>query len=270
MIRDDVLRRRFARDGAVVVDLLDERDLARLRDLSERTRAHHIHAFTPSVWCGDPGYRAEVDAEVRRVVARHVEAAFDSMKIAFSGLAVKKPRSASEVPMHQDPTFVDEARFAPIGLWMPLVDTGLENGGLGVVPGSHVLNCCVRGFSHPFPYEPLLPHLSRTYLRHLLVRAGQALLFSPRLFHCSGPNLTPYERPVAYAMLVPAAATLRFLHYDWAAPGGAFDVYDVENDFYNRYVVGAPPPSGERIGRRNYDFEPLDVDRLDAVLGGTA
>ncbi|HWN70073.1 MAG TPA: phytanoyl-CoA dioxygenase family protein [Haliangium sp.] len=270
-LRDPQLRALFERDGVVVVDLLDPHEIASLRELNERVRRFHIHDFMPSLWCHDLGYRREVDAEVSRILAPKLAPLLEGEKICFAGLAVKKPRSKSALPLHQDLTFVDETQYATLGVWVPLVEATPENGSLSVIPRSHLLNRHERGFGGSFPYEAITPWLERRYLLQTRIPAGKAVLFTQRLFHASGPNTSDEERPAAYALITGASAPMRFLHFRAAQEQdpftGTLDVVAVDDDFYRRYLFGTLPSEGERLGSIDFRFEPLDAQRLRAVLG---
>jgi ectoine hydroxylase-related dioxygenase (phytanoyl-CoA dioxygenase family) len=87
----------------------------------------------------------------------------DGYRICFANFLNKAPQNADvgAVPLHQDPTFVDETLYRTVGLWVPLVDTVPENGGLVVVPGSHRFNRGPRAVGAPFPYRALESSLRR-------------------------------------------------------------------------------------------------------------
>eukprot|EP00736_Rhodelphis_marinus_P013212 Rmarinus@m.17107 len=78
-------------------------------------------------------------------------------------------------------------------LWIPLDDITRANGPLRVIPGSHVPCNDVTDWANGCP-EPC----SFQNAEEVCVEAGDAVLFSSRLWHGSGPNETSSARRVYY------------------------------------------------------------------------
>jgi ectoine hydroxylase-related dioxygenase (phytanoyl-CoA dioxygenase family) len=198
---------------------------------------------------GDWRNREAVDAGIRRLIAPRVDALFTGYRIAFCTFAVKDPRSeVSEVPLHQDWSFVDEQRFTSIGLWCPLIDVNVENGCLQMVKGSHAFGHPPRAACTPFAYPELVPYLRATSLMPIPMKAGQAMLFDQRLFHASPPNRSLVERVAATAVLVPNESTLRYYHVVDRHKPTCIEVFEVDDQFYLRHVAGHRPEQGISLG----------------------
>jgi ectoine hydroxylase-related dioxygenase (phytanoyl-CoA dioxygenase family) len=99
----------------------------------------------------------------------------------------------------------------------------------------------------PFAFPELVPLLRAKYLTDVPLRAGQALLFNQRLFHCSGPNLSNTDRVAATAVLVPRDSTLRYYHTNSDESGGGIEVFEVDPTFYTRHSIGSRPRTGKLI-----------------------
>lgn len=117
--------------------------------------------------------------------------------------AVIKRPGAPEFPWHQDNGYgglLDEY----VQLWVPLVDTYPENGGIWLLPGSHrqglqphrVVGAHVQWIGEPRNPVPVT------------VRRGDLLVFSSYLLHRSGPNRSHLDR-IAYV-----AEIMSLEHYD--------------------------------------------------------
>jgi len=109
------------------------------------------------------------------------------------------------------------------------------------------------------------------------MKAGQAILQSQQLFHGSGSNLSPYERVAAYGVLVPTVSTLLFYYQDLQNHPEKLEVFEVDDDFYvryvpgrfkvddesvTRYVPGTRPVELKSLGFIDYEFEPITEERL--------
>jgi ectoine hydroxylase-related dioxygenase (phytanoyl-CoA dioxygenase family) len=239
----------FLRDGCVVVDLLNEQDLRVLREESERLLRPGRPGFDSTILSADTEYRKAVDVSIRRCIAPSVDSLLTDYRIAFCTFVVKDARSdQSTVPMHQDWSFVDELRFISIGLWCPLIDVDLENGCLQVVRGSHAFAYPPRAACTPFAYPQLIPYLQENCLHSLPIKAGQALLFDQRLFHCSPPNRGIQLRVAATAVLVPSKSKLRYYHAANLREPDRIEVFEVEDSFYLSHIPGRRPENGISLG----------------------
>jgi len=118
----------------------------------------------------------------------------------------------SDIPMHQDNGYGRLDPMTDVTVWMPLVDTGPDNGGLQIVPGSHRLGLLEHGASavNPVLLETVQPQETVS----LALAAGEAVAFTGLTLHGSGPNHSPHERPALFMRYCEPGATM-----DGAAPG---------------------------------------------------
>lgn len=82
-----------------------------------------------------------------------------------------------EMPLYQDPSFVDEVFLKLFGVWCPLMDVHEQNGCLQFVKKSHLLNSKPRPFwpFDGFHYsQDILSLLQQNYLTTLPMKTGQA------------------------------------------------------------------------------------------------
>jgi ectoine hydroxylase-related dioxygenase (phytanoyl-CoA dioxygenase family) len=239
---------RVAEEGCALVGLLGADEVASLLEARRALKAPPSGGFDSTILSTDPHYRAEVDRAIRTHISPGVTSLLPGHRIAFCTFAVKSANSReSEVPMHQDWSFVDERRFVSFGLWCPLVDVTLDNGCLQVVKGSHASPHPPRGACTPFAYPQLVEQLSG-HLTSLPMRAGQALVFDNRLFHRSPPNRTAAERVAATAVIVPRECRLRYYHVPEPDRPHRLEVFEVDDSFYLTHVAPGRPAAGERLG----------------------
>ena len=102
-----------------------------------------------------------------------------------------------ETPWHQDNAVLTEDADGTevLTVWIPLVDTTIENGCLIALPGSHrmckksIAQHCPRGHGAlEIPHSVVQPHRERVV--PIPVQRGGVLIFHRRLMHASLPNLT--------------------------------------------------------------------------------
>lgn len=236
-INDDLVH-----DGFTVVDLLDAEDVRSLREGYKALPPGAGTGFDSTILSPDPHYRRSVDDAIRACVTPRLRSLLEGHRVAFCTFAVKSASGAdSEVPMHQDWSFVDERRFIALGLWCPLVDVYLENGCMQVVKGSHASPHPPRAACTPFAYPEMVNNLRANYLTPVPMKAGQALLFDNRLFHCSPANQSGAERVAATAVIVPEECKLRYYHQLNREQSGQIEVFEVEDSFYLTHTAPNRP-----------------------------
>lgn len=247
--RPELDRDAFARDGYAVVSLLDASALHELRTAYEASPQREGAGFNSTILSSEWSYREKVDLSIRQIVMERIAALLPEYRIGFCTFVVKSPNSAeSEVPLHQDWSFVDERQYASIGLWCPLVDVDMHNGCLQVVAGSHAYPHPPRGACTPFGYPELVPYLKAECLQTVPMKAGEAMLFDNRLFHCSPPNGSGVERVAATAVLVPRACTMRYYHAADPRSPNQLEVFEVEDRFFLTHTPGTRPGNSTSLG----------------------
>ena len=100
--------------------------------------------------------------------------------------------AAGAVPWHQDKSYWPNANSNPvISVWIPLVDTNLENGCLHVWPRTHkskVLSFHAEQVTGTYYTEIDPQHLKEARIVPLPIKAGGAILFNDRCIHMSTLN----------------------------------------------------------------------------------
>lgn len=255
---------RLSRDGFAVVDLLDAAAVDRLRaEWEAMPKADGEHRFSSSAFSDDLDYRRAAARIAADALGPALARVFAGFRLGPSGFVCK--REGGPVPLHQDPSFVDESRAAVVGVWCPLVDVAAGNGCLRVVPGSHRINRRPRVVYDPFRYAEFLPRIERFQVE-LRVRAGQAVLFTQPLFHGSPPNTSGRVRPVATTVLVPDEIPATVYVRDADAPPGTLAAYDAGADGLATWRLGRAPDGGTRVGFVPDEFEVLTAAELERIL----
>jgi len=99
---------------------------------------------------------------------------------------------ANLVPPHQDIAY-NRHLTDFVTIWVPLTDIDEERGGVVVYEGSHVDGDVEHAASGAWANKALAD-LSRYPARHVVMNAGDALLFPPTLLHESAPHRSPRIR----------------------------------------------------------------------------
>jgi hypothetical protein len=129
---------------------------------------------------------------------------FAGHRAVMSTFVVKHPGPESGMFLHEDRSYVDEARTRAYTVWVPLTDVGPDtgNGTLEVVPRSHRLATRLGGSHTPDLFRPYERFL-RERLVPVAARAGEAVVYDTRTLHASGPNLTDEGRLAVVCAVAP-------------------------------------------------------------------
>jgi ectoine hydroxylase-related dioxygenase (phytanoyl-CoA dioxygenase family) len=243
------VKAQLAEDGFAVVDLLVPTAVEVLRAAQRQHAQPTDPGFDSTILSSDCRLRAAVHEAIRSVIELPLRAMLGDYRIAVCTFARKRAGCADgEVPMHQDWSFVDESRYASFGVWCPLADVDLANGCLQVVRGSHATDHPPRAACSPFLYPGLVTELRERFLTAVPMRAGQAMLFDNRLFHCSPVNRSAADRVAATAVLIPMQARLRYYHAPDRRAPHKVEVFEVEDSFYLSHHAPGRPAQGTRLG----------------------
>lgn len=287
---DEHADRVLARDGYVVLEGLAVDEVPWVRslvtsDLGDRTgepqpdddAAWHRQVVPGETWrIGinelSVEQRASREVDVAALWERLIPAVFTDHRLLFTSFLNKHPGEDGALPLHQDPSVVDERRHRSYTLWIALDDMGpdLRNGELHVLPGSHEVGAEWRGTFTPATYLPdvarLWPHA-----QSLAVRAGDAIVLDARVVHGSPPNRGERSRAAVVAVVVPRGVGL--VHA--VATEDEQDevaIVEVDDGFYQQESPASlhadPPrhlPVLEVLPRAS---QPTTADALIAALAG--
>jgi hypothetical protein len=260
ILRDSELNCRFLDRGYVVVPFLDAPAVAQMRRVFDDLHPDKLPAFYPSAMHGDAEYRRKVYAAIRSVSDGNVATIFQDCKVCVASFHSKEPgEKLSEFGLHVDPSFTDECEFVPaVNVWCPLTDVTAGNGCLQVVPGSQ---------HHAFPLRPVSPQgmighpfggvlslLKAKYAQNIEMAAGEAIIFSCKLLHGSGPNMFPDRRVAFQCIVVPQEA--RMIHSVMVSPTQA-EIFEVDESFFWSHRLGTRPAEAKSLGLVEHKFTPF-------------
>ena len=263
MLADRVLDAQLREKGYAIFPLLDA-DATSL--LAAAYREHHPEM--PEGFYASAHVR---DTAFRRVMSALVQAALGSAFKQYSApeaqllggsFIAKPPGGKGLLPPHADWNIVDEARHRSYNLWVPLVDTRVENGAVHILPGSHRWFDSYRGPGIPNPLEALGQELW-DYLEPLEMQAGHALLYDHRLVHASPLNQSGDLRLACVAGVKRREAEMRHCRLRQ----GMLAEYASSVDFF---LEGDPEEGAGDLpwlGMPAYGFPAVDLAGLRAHLG---
>jgi hypothetical protein len=253
VFKDDSLAEEIHEKGHAILPLISDEILAKLNALY--SREHSLQAENGgmfySMYSNDFEYRMRVHTEISELLSPILEAHFKDYKNIVNSFVVKASGKESEFYVHQDTTALDEFKYSPLSLWIPLHAIDDTNGALNIVEKTHWFFSPYRGVSFPFPFKNIV-NTVRKYLKPVYMKAGEVLLFDPRIIHNSMENSSGKDRIAIICGVFEKDSELVTCFKDPANEQSPIELYkhpddytlEYPNFFYNCHVR---PITGEKF-----------------------
>ncbi|MDY6782551.1 MAG: tetratricopeptide repeat protein [Cyanobacteriota bacterium] len=269
------MQRQLETEGYVVLEnfltpdeLEDLRELVSTAPLPENANALSNYTIFDQT---DATFRQHHSDYLKAIVNPKLTTLLPNHRAAICTWYRKSPNSSTNrTLLHQDASATTEPETLAYGIWSPLMDVDPGNSCLHIIKGSHHLNLKPRSFSpfSPFPYsDDIATLLTEQYLTPIPLKAGQAILYDKRLFHSATANPTDTERVAFTSLICPSDKPTQFV-YRPTSNAEAVEIYEVPDDFYNRYILG-DKPSGEGVNlikTEPYTYDPLTPELIAEKL----
>lgn len=167
--------------------------------------------FFTSFWSTDKSYREAVDLLLRDKLMGNLKRYVKDMRPIFSNFMVKRPGSNGECLPHQDWNYVNEKEHCSMTVWCALHDMNDNEGCLRVFPGSHLINCPVRGRDVQNYLVNVQPFIRNHLMQKTSLKKGQAIIMNSRAVHGSESNHSDNDRIAVALMAVPVES--QCIHY---------------------------------------------------------
>lgn len=197
-----------------------------------------------SIYSRNEKYKREVHENIQRILKPLLDSLFEDYKCAICSFVVKLTGGNSYLHTHRDLSSMDETKYAPLSLWLPLQDVNAHNGPVYFLPGSHAGAYPYRSLNAPVFEEGLEP-VCWNYGVPAYLKQGEMVLFDPRTLHFSPPNFSNETRIAVVCSIFPEAADLQLSYYN--ADEASMEVYSFADDFMITYphFLSYPPVKPE-------------------------
>lgn len=254
----------FEQHGYVVVDLLNEGDLSRLRSIHEESMSGQVSGFTSTNMINSKVWRKSLALAIYHVLKIPLNNVLSNCNFWLPAFLIKPPGEDTEFRLHQDWTFVDEKVYVSGNVWIPLCDTDENNGTLHFIEKSHHL--CVSSFrvqGMPLFFEGS-EDLLKQYCTEVQVKAGQAIVFFHSVIHYSPPNRSQLDRVAVSCGFHSTDAPLMFYHRSGESRIEEYLMPDnFVFDFDDSESLGCRPEHGQL--NRTLDYEQRIYSEEDLV-----
>ncbi len=224
----------FNEQGYVVVDFLPAETVKALTAFYNAHPNPFKAEFHTTHFATDKEYKKAAHDTIVELMAPFAKKVLPGHKPVFGNFMVKEAGGNNAMPMHADWAYVDEPENTSVAIWVPLVDTIVENGCLGVIPYSQHISFKIRGPRIQQWQYPVNERLIKEMGKLLPLKAGQAVIYNHRLLHFSPPNNSNSIRVAINLSLVPEG--VQMVHYTIPEGSEAVQKYNVDSsDFFIYY-----------------------------------
>ena len=151
----------------------------------------------------------EISAFIKEIITPKIESLASDFTL-YGGAFIKKAGNnlKNEFPLHQDFTLT-KPPHSMYAIWIALQDTTIENGAMFVAPKSHKLfnNLLSSNYNNT---TILRKDISEIFIKPIELKAGEAIIFSDKLFHGSYCNSTNNDRIAVTARITSKGAPFVF------------------------------------------------------------
>lgn len=250
--KDSKLQQQLEDEGVVKVPFLNSKQVEDIQHfIKKKTTVLQLaeeQGFMSGVAINDKKEKFKIDEKVRELLDPICSTYLNDYEALVYTVLAKAPTEHSQLDIHQDWSLVDEEKHYSLSLWIPLIDTNIENGTVHVVRGSHKEFNNIRGGSIPSIFHGQLSENLMSRMEPIEVKAGEALLFNQRLVHYSPINQTSTTRISLISSIIPKESDA-FLYY--REKPDTTEVYKMSRTFFLEYDDFIREkdlrPNGERV-----------------------
>ncbi len=260
ILRDEALNAQLEEVGYIVTPFLNSGELERLVGFYNQTHTEVHEGLHASISRNDAQFRKEMIDTIRREFARAIENVFVNCSPIGGTFFSKSPGQQGVLYPHQDSTVVEEELYPSFQIWVPLVDTTPENGGISVLKRSHKLLKTYRGAGIRPSFENISQHLLK-HMEPLNIKAGEALVYNHQLLHASGINRSKDVRVAVIFIIIPSQAPLRY----FCRSGEQVEMFESVPEFYYQSDPSLGPAGLRSLGKFDYDFRMVTEEQFDKM-----
>ncbi len=270
VFKDATLAQTIHEKGYAVLPFLNPEQVSQLKELYKREHSIKAEngAMFYTLYSKDHAYRKRIHDTIAEIVKPLFEVHFKDYKNVVNIFINKISGTESGFYTHQDTTALDEFKYSPLSIWIPLQDIGPDNGALGLIEKTHWFFSPYRGISFPFPFSKINDTV-KNYLKPVYLKAGEALIFDPRIVHNSFTNTSGSDRIVALCGIFPKDAEL-ITCFKEKAPGSKIELIKHEDSYLLKnesffYDCHSRPATGTVIATVGEEFPDIDASSFEKL-----
>lgn len=252
---DEKLNKELNHQGYVKFRLLSPEDVKSITDFYATIKEEHNvkdTLFHTTLNTGNSKLINQIDAFLKPIFEKRMKEHFLEVNQTIIGFLIKNSGAKSAVTIHQDWNYVDEEKYSSFSVWVSLQDTGIANGCMQIIPGSHQFYNTIRTSPNIREYFHDYKEKAADFLVDVPSKMGECILFNQGIIHASRKNLRHEERISCILGIYPKQAQM--LHYFLPNKEDLTDVevYEINTQSMIFMEKDKRPPSSALIKRFEY------------------
>lgn len=275
--RDDAIDTALHEEGYATFPFLSETEIDRLANVVDEAEDRHdrgdVHIpthFRLSAFNNDGAYKERLFDAVWDCIGGKVEEKLPGFEPLVINIFDKQPGGGYDpVPIHQNPSFVDEPAHKSVSLWIPFCDVARDNGTVGVLPRSHNRFNRMRAgnMAHEDVFALVQSDLENELFVPVEMKKGEMLALDDSIIHWSYPNISDRQRKAVQLIMVPKGVPHIYYYYDDEQGGHPMmDLYEVDKNFFFGFNCKARPETLKHIDRVPYRYRPITGAEIQQVI----
>ncbi|MFN8321307.1 MAG: phytanoyl-CoA dioxygenase family protein [Chitinophagales bacterium] len=258
IFKDPAREAEFRKNGYVKIPFFNADELQQAIELCNKLDGGFNTSFTTTIWSENATYRKTVYNELKKIYTKPVSQVLKDCKLVMATILHKHPAEDSAIDIHQDWAFTNEQKYTAVNIWVPLIDTNLQNGALHFLPYSHLFKVPYRG-RHINPQFILVKNKIWELGKFCMARAGEAIIFNVQMIHYSLPNTTAITRTATAMVAIPTEAPI--LHYiNYEPEKNQLVEMEVDEIFYNSFAHNDHIPISAQSKKIEFIRQQLDME----------
>jgi len=270
--KSNLLEETFRELGYVVVDFMNSDEIQEVKKIVASLREERLDAddnpevsYKLSFFVDNPEYRKRIFDRISDFSQPLLDAYLDNYEPLMINTFDKEP-GTGEVPVHQNWTFVDEASYRSVSVWIPLVDVTRENGTMELVPRSHSGISEFRGPLIPWVFLDIVDTIKEKYMVPLNLRVGQAAIIDDAILHYTSQNDTQTIRATVQIIAKPQEANA--IHYHRPSEEAEHvEVFETDSGFYQRFKMYTRPEGVPKLAEIPFIPFSINETQLKSAVG---
>lgn len=230
---DKTLNENFLKNGFIKLKLLNKKEVQEIKTILKQyyfNQTSLSETLSVSLWSDNLALKVFADNLIKKYLLEKLNSILQEYEPIWGDVLIKQPHLTKTFELHQDWTFVDEQQYMSVNVWCPLQDVNYWNGGLQVVPKSHLFLDKIRGLNITPSYSEIVTEIKKKYVVNIEAEMGEAIIFSHALLHASPPNRTLKNRIAIGLNLKPK--NIPILHYIFTAKTKNIEKYIVDSNYF--------------------------------------
>jgi ectoine hydroxylase-related dioxygenase (phytanoyl-CoA dioxygenase family) len=241
VFRDPQQEKFFRKNGYVLLDLVPQETIARIKEAFAAFKPDDNFAPTPGVYTSSTYHCTFLDTnvdykrQVNQLFAENLMPLLDTVLNDYrmlNGSFYVKPCGKGRLEIHENWCHVLDLTETTVTAWFPIIETNKHNGTIEIIPGTNKLVPSISAMGATTYFHEFENELVEKYFEPVPMKPGQCIIFDDSLLHYSPDNMSDTPRPAIQIELLPARLQPIIYEVDDQKHPGKLDVYEVGSDFF--------------------------------------